>query len=724
MKRKLALLLITTLLVSTAAYADFGFDTEADYTGEAFFAPADSTSSNTHNYNNSSSGEKKDSHTVPPVKQLRLKLQDHMDRKEARKYELAPTAADIYTGEIETSEYASQEVEDNFDEMIAPDGFEADEDALSESEKPKKSLFKKKQKQVEPEETEDIVLDCQNVDYDTEKSLVYATGDVSVEFVKQGIVVKADIITFDRINNTIKAEGNVNIVKGKQTVTGDYIFVDMNEENALIENPMTRMGSMKIQSKKGYVYGDRIVQENGIMDVDESFPINFRSGTRGPRLSRMLLPKDETLTEDMSKGLITFKAKDIKVTKKGDLETIEFTRPHLFKGDRTVFKTHSIKIYTNKNHDYGETNHWEIGAYRGLGLYAGPGWVFELPKGSVLKAIPMLNYKSGFGVGGLARFSSGTNRTMAAYGSAEDRFIVLGEQRLDDNLRFQYGMNAYMDEWFMGRRRPKYGTSLIYEKGYSSTGFLLKGKTSSYRHRFDAGYYQDLDFDGSFERLKGTEMGTTRFRYMGQIGQNFYKYEDKEKLKAFSFDVVSQLSTAVYGTGDTQVIGRVGPRIHMQYKRWMQDIGYFFSVYDDNTPMPVYDAFRYGKQNLYLREYFRLCRWLTVSWFGSINLSNDAVNGRDLQENSFYFSFGPDDVKFNLGYDFVRETLRLTVELMMDAKGTHVEYDKLEIKQDKKAEAKKEEPAPKKHNPYAAPTQPRVLERAVVEDIRVHEDVL
>ena len=498
----------------------------------------------------------------------------------------------------------------------------------------------------------------------------------------------------------------------------------MNEENALIENPQTDMGSMKIVSRKGSVYGDRIVQEDGVMDVEDSFPVNFRSGTRGPRLSTMLIPEDPTLTDDMSRGLITLKAKEIKITKKGDLEVISLKKPHLFKGDKTVFKTRSIKLYTNKNHDYGETDHWEIGAYRGLGVYAGPGWVFELPKGSVLKAMPMLNYKNEFGFGAVARFSSGTNRTMAAYGSAADRLFVLGEQRLDDHLRFQYGMNSYMNEWFLGRRRPKYGTSLIYEKSYSSEGFLLKGKTSSYRHRFDAGYYHDLDFDNNFEKIKGSQMGTTRFRYMGQINQNFFNYRDQESLKALRVDMSSQFAASIYGTGDTQVIGRLGPRLHTQYKRWMQDIGYYFSVFDDNTPMPVFDAYRYGKQSVYLREYFRICRWLTVSWFGNINLSNDARNGKDLQENSFYFSFGPDDVKLNLGYDFVRETFRCTLELMMDAKGTHVEYEKLEIKQDKKAESKKKEPAPSKANPKIAPTQPRVLNRAIVEDIKVNENVL
>jgi len=59
---------------------------------------------------------------------------------------------------------------------------------------------------------------------------------------------------------------------------------------------------------------------------------------------------------------------------------------------------------------------------------------------------------------------------------------------------------------------------------------------------------------------------------------------------------------------------------------------------------------------------------------------------------------------------------------MMDAKGTKVEYDSLEIKQDKKA---KNDSKPKSDNSFeSAPVTQTVLQRAVVEDIKVHEDVL
>ena len=199
----------------------------------------------------------------------------------------------------------------------------------------------------------------------------------------------------------------------------------------------------------------------------------------------------------------------------------------------------------------------------------------------------------------------------------------------------------------------------------------------------------------------------------------------EEELKAFKLDFATQLASSLYGTGHTQVIGRVGPVIHMQYKRWMQDIGYFYSVYDDNSPMTNFDAYRYGKQALYLREYIRVCRWLTLSWFGAINLSNDSINGKTFQENGFYISVGPDDVKFNLGYDFVRENLRCSVELMMDAQGTRVEYDRFEITQDnKKKDTKKQSKPVKKYPTGMAPVKQPVLQRAIVEDIKNYEEVL
>lgn len=720
MNKKLVAILISSLITANTAFADYSFVDPADFTGDAFFIPP----AVKEQQEEASQGPKRKA-TLPPLKKARLIVKKKLKERDAKKYEQAPTAPtdDIFSAEASTSDYAIKDLKENFDEDMMPDGFEADEQSVEEQ----KSHFwrkkKKSEKVAEQEDTENIILDCDNMDYDTETYCMVATGNVNVEFVKQETVIKADKITYDRMNNTIKAEGNVRILKNGQTINGDYIFVDMNEENALIENPVTQTANIEIKAKKGYVYGDKIVQEHGSITVDESFPINFRSSMAGPNISSMIVPKDQTMSADMEKGIIRLQAKELKITQNGNLETIELRHGDLFKGKRKIFKVPAIKVYTNKNNDFAESNSWELGSLRGLGMYIGPGFVFSSPHGAVLKAIPILNYNHGIGVGGIGRYQSATNRTQIAYGTAKSKFLIRGKQKLDDHLFIQYGMNDYMNEWFLGRRRPKYGLDLVYERAYGSKDFLIKGHNSQFAHRFDFGYYHDIDEDKNFDRLHGAQIGTLRARYMMQADQNLFDYTNVEEQKSVQFDVSSQLSATLYGTGDTQVIGRIGPRLHTQYRRWMQDIGYYQSVYDDNSPLPVFDAYRYGKSNVYLREYLRLNRYVTVSWFGSINLSGDSPNGKPFQENSFYVSFGPEDFKFNLGYDFIRENTFFTVAVMMDAKGTKIDYDKLEIKQGKKAK-KEMDLEDEDENSFKNTEKAPVLDHAVVEDVKTVEDVI
>ena len=720
MNKKLVALLISSLVAANAVFADYSFVDPADFTGDAFFIPP---AIKEQQEEASHSPQRKA--TMPPLKKARLIVKKKLKERDAKKYEQAPTAPtdDIFSAEASTSEYAIKDLKENFDEDMMPDGFEADEQSAEEQKHHFWHKKKKAEKVAEQEDTENIILDCDNMDYDTETYCMVATGNVNVEFVKQETVIKADKITYDRMNNTIKAEGNVRILKNGQTINGDYIFVDMNEENALIENPVTQTANIEIKAKKGYVYGDKIVQEHGSITVDESFPINFRSSMAGPNISQMIVPKDQTMSADMEKGIIRLQAKELKITQNGNLETIALRHGTLFKGKRKIIKVPAIKVYTNKNNDFAESNSWELGSLRGLGMYIGPGFVFTSPHGAVLKAIPILNYNHGIGVGGIGRYQSATNRTQIAYGTAKSKFLIRGKQKLDDNLYLQYGMNDYMNEWFLGRRRPKYGLDLVYQKGYSSDDFLLKGHTSQFAHRIDFGYYHDIDEDKNFDRLHGAQIGTLRLRYMMQADQNLFNYTNEEEQKSVQFDISSQLAAALYGTGDTQVIGRIGPRLHTQYKRWMQDIGYYQSVYDDNSPLPVFDAYRYGKSNVYLREYLRLNRYITVSWFGSINLSGDSPNGKPFQENSFYVSFGPEDFKFNLGYDFIRENTFFTVAVMMDAKGTKIDYDKLEIKQGKKAK-KEMDLEDEDENSFKNSEKAPVLDHAVVEDVKTVEDVI
>ena len=87
MKRKLSTLFITSLILTCSAHAEYGFDSVSDYTGEAFFAPP-SLEQPKDSFYRSTEREPKSYGTTPPIKQIRLKLQERALEKEQKIYEL------------------------------------------------------------------------------------------------------------------------------------------------------------------------------------------------------------------------------------------------------------------------------------------------------------------------------------------------------------------------------------------------------------------------------------------------------------------------------------------------------------------------------------------------------------------------------------------------------------------------------------------------------------
>ena len=112
----------------------------------------------------------------------------------------------------------------------------------------------------------------------------------------------------------------------------------------------------------------------------------------------------------------------------------------------------------------------------------------------------------------------------------------------------------------------------------------------------------------------------------------------------------------------------------------MQDIAYFHSGFEDDTPLPRYDKYRYGASSVYISEIIRINKYLSVGWSGLANLSDDAPNGKVFQENRFVIAVGPDDLRIRFGYDFFRRTTFFGFDVAFDTKGTSVNYGKMVIK--------------------------------------------
>ena len=241
-------------------------------------------------------------------------------------------------------------------------------------------------------------------------------------------------------------------------------------------------------------------------------------------------------------------------------------------------------------------------------------------------------------------------------------------------------MNYFMDQWFLGGMMPKYALELAYRDAYKVKNTFRDGLDLTYQHRAMFGYYHNSMYNMYAESFKDGNIGTFRGRYMAQVEQELYKYNDKENFRTFGLSALMQGSAALYGTGDTQFIGRLGLRAHSQYKYWMQDISYFLTAWDDHTPMSRFDAYRYGTSSLNIREALKVCKFLSVAWTGTISLSDDASNGKLFQENAFLVILGPEDVKFTFGYDFLRKRTYITLGFSLNTTGTALNYKTLEIK--------------------------------------------
>lgn len=656
-------------------------------------------------------------HGMPLFKKMRIKMQNFY-RTKAHEAELEEQKQEAE--ELKRLQEEENEQDLTIDELTDRNLkkiYNKNEETLTTETKEKKkfSFFKKNKKQEtvsdknresQDENTPDLTgsiqqadvqkevqLDCDNVQFFEDKNEVEASGNPILYFPPQGITLKADKIVYNTASNIVKAYDNVQIIKDGDTIYGDFIQINMNEETTFLDNMSADKMLMRIRAKNARSEDNKIILEKGDMKASKPYIARFKTRVLGIDVSRMVISEeDRSYLDETGNSKVSLDASEINVDADKVHNVITLKNADLSYNDKHLVHFDKLKIFTDKNSDYFEANYPEFGSRSNLGAFVGPGFVFKTPFGSTVKLIPFLNYKNEIGVGGALKYRSGTNMTELMYGSSADIFVMRGKQQLDDNLYLQYGANSYVDDWFLGNRMAKYSAELVYNNGKRIKNFLGPKHDLTVKNRLSAGIMEDNDISRyDSKNMTSSGMTTPRFRYMGELGQNLYKYHDEEALKMLSLDLVMQGSVALYGNGDTQVIGRIGPRIHTQYKYWMQDISYFISGYQDNTPMPMFDAYRYGHSNVFIREAVRVNKYLTIAYATSINLSDDAPNKKQWQENAFIFAIGPDDFKINFGYDFIRQNTYFGVNIALDTKNTSVNFDKMVIKDPDKLASKEKE---------------------------------
>ena len=413
-----------------------------------------------------------------------------------------------------------------------------------------------------------LQLDCDFVNFDEETGDMVATGRPDLYIPPQKTRVIADKIVYNEESNILKAMGDVIVIKDGNPTKTDYFEVDMNEELMFMDNVHTKSETMMMNARKGIQKDAKIILEDGTLYSEESQIHRMSSRMIGPRFISMTLDDSDKsfFLSDPRGNKLHINADKIYVEARKNHDVFTLKNIEVRRRGKYWFTWPSLTAYTNKDRDYFEANYPEFGTRRKVGMFLGPGFVFGGPNGSIMKAIPFLNYQHGdFGFGGALKYRNTYNTTELGYASASDVFFMRGHQRLDDNLYLQYSANSFMDEWFLGARMPKYMAEVFYDKSHRLPDFLAEKKTLTFRHRAGFGIMEDNDRNYYGEKIASKGIATTRLRYMAELRQALYAYQNPEHKFYFDLSLALQGVAAVYGTGDTQFIGRVGPSAHIQY---------------------------------------------------------------------------------------------------------------------------------------------------------------
>lgn len=302
----------------------------------------------------------------------------------------------------------------------------------------------------------------------------------------------------------------------------------------------------------------------------------------------------------------------------------------------------------------------EIGHTNQMGYYAGPSKVFHLPKGHTLKTSPLLAFGDGVGYGGFARITSPYGQTEVGYTSTKKNFVLQGEIELSESNKISYGSNAYVDDGFMGRKMPEYIAEFVHRKEY-----LIEDINVLFTNRLSAGYAQDFNRD----------WGTGRYKAQGNFLTKNPLFTFKDLV---DFRLNSQYDVTIYGTGDTTALIRIGPYLSFATDRLYMHTAYYQSGLHGETPF-FFDKYYYGKSNWVVGGEFVVNSKLTLGYYGSLNLTKDNWDEELLAENQIYTKIGPDDFKFRIGYDTVREQSVFGVDFLVGAEKTALEFDKMKL---------------------------------------------
>lgn len=554
----------------------------------------------------------------------------------------------------------------------------ASEEAILNAEKPLEipNPFDKKvaPKEVEAQKVKtEVSLKSDKVFYNQETNEVEAVGNVSIITMPDNNKVTAQRAIYSRPNNTIKLFGDVVLYKDGGKIVGDYMSINLADENVLINEPNADYANFKITAKEGHAFANQIVAIDGELRVVQDVKTVVESHGFGRFYDEEIfsdLIKPDDLTKKRSDDF-KIRTGEIIIIPHKDHDEITFKNADLYYKKFKLATASDIQIYTDKEQNYVEANVPELGSISDFGSYVGYGKVFKMPYGGTIKVVPVLVEDDGIGIGAIVRMRSQRNKLHAGWASSSENLVVRGKYKFNKDLWIDYGRHAYFDEWFFGHRRPGYIAQLVYHKAYD-----VPDLRSNFTHRITAGYVADYAEENDEQEHM---LGTMRFRYQAELSKDIYQWGDTEQDVWLRLQGVARAAATLYGTGHATGFVGIGPYIKSRVNRWGSIIGININGTADASPL-LWDDYTYGKISIYLNESIKLHKYLSIGYRGMISPLKDNYKDDLITENRIYVMVGPEDTKVMVAHDTIRKHTTFDFLFLLGSDKFSTKFDKLTVK--------------------------------------------
>jgi hypothetical protein len=503
--------------------------------------------------------------------------------------------------------------------------------------------------------TVQIVAD--DTEYDQNTNCFIGTGNALALISGQNSKLEADSIVYNQSTQMMDARGNVKIYRNGDLSTGSSFKFNAASGDYLVTDATTGVNGTTVTARKALGMNGGIHFKDGNLEM--ATPVYmYRSTAFAPKSYGEMIGDKNSHPDAYvpSKPSFRFKANRMVYEKYktegnltvfgGRIETGSFSVPvgkmvMNIGNDGPVFP---VVPFLGNNLQTGGTSF-------------GPRMTTVMPNGGLLSWAPMvqiggqtLDELSGtktksFGLGDQVMYNKDNLQIQQAFGSTTGIMVASLKYKIYKKTKLQLGLNRYLDDGMFGTRRAKYNFEIYDNHSFSKVPYM-----SQINFRSSFGWYQDnpqllATTSAANQALFGAAAVNSTaqnkaFKLQEQISGTthplFRVGDTNYGMKGY---IYAGAAERAYSTGQTNLIGQIGPAFDIYLNRVRLQTGYTTAAVRGSSPF-VFDEYTQGTQSAYVTGDYKFSKYLTAGGTYGYNLSSKIP-----YQESINVAVGPPDFK-------------------------------------------------------------------------------